>query len=344
MHPPCQNRNKLQSLDKNMIPSPLPLAPPSIANASVLHGARRRGRRLPSHDPIEIIHDRQLGCQERIASDALLSTFCILEATTVQATLRFIKSIMDFSNTLSSSMAQLGSNGADEEDALAELWGSVVGLLGDADKLQTHAATLPKLWSARQEQCPETTHRGLKSFLSGYRATLSGLVSRREALLARFYATLNQTNEPPPPLPPPALPPNSTPPQASTATTGQEAATVALAAREISETGTAAGGDVAATSAAALPAHPTTSTAETDSSKSKEPKQKGSSSSSSNDKHKHKGSKSKSEKGGRSSSKKPPPLVADTDKAVTPAAAAAPPPAPMATPPRNHPRIPPPLG
>jgi len=35
----------------------LPLAPPAIANASVLYGARERGRRFPSRDILESINE-----------------------------------------------------------------------------------------------------------------------------------------------------------------------------------------------------------------------------------------------------------------------------------------------
>jgi len=93
-----------------MIPR-LPMAPPALANASVMHGARIRRRRLPSHDLIEVMHASAELIHERIAADALVATFCALEGATVQATLVFTHSLMSLSAEISGGLLPGKQNG-----------------------------------------------------------------------------------------------------------------------------------------------------------------------------------------------------------------------------------------
>ena len=155
----------------------LPLAPPSIANWSLQH--RSSGRRFPSKDLIEVIHNRCLDIQENIASDALLATFCSVEAATVNLTLEYIRSIM----ALSTEMATLLD---DDSTVVSELWGQVNALLSDADKLQKHGERLPEMWGARQSRSLSGIQDELRDFLRGYRSTLAELTDRRDDILVKY--------------------------------------------------------------------------------------------------------------------------------------------------------------
>eukprot|EP00614_Pseudopedinella_elastica_P010453 CAMPEP_0172609368 /NCGR_PEP_ID=MMETSP1068-20121228/29374_1 /TAXON_ID=35684 /ORGANISM="Pseudopedinella elastica, Strain CCMP716" /LENGTH=272 /DNA_ID=CAMNT_0013412867 /DNA_START=18 /DNA_END=833 /DNA_ORIENTATION=+ len=201
-----------------MIPR-LPMAPPALANASVMHGARIRRRRLPSHDLIEVMHASAELIHERIAADALVATFCALEGATVQATLVFTHSLMSLSAEISGGLLPGKQNGGvlpfrsltdppgmhsvvamcsflflSQDDKVAEMWGHLSSLLSETEELMKHGAALPKLWSDRERLSAAATQRGLYEFIQGFLGTLSGLTARRDSL-ARELNNLTNLSE-----------------------------------------------------------------------------------------------------------------------------------------------------
>jgi len=144
----------------------------------------------------------------------------------VHATLTFIHSIMDLSDQISSSMAEMDNDSDDDGSsgsgisrgnqniegvafhstssssstaavtskaearkraaAVGALWNTVVALLTDAEALPRHAAGLPQLWQERAVLGPQRTHQKLMAAGAAYRAALHGLVERRAALAAAY--------------------------------------------------------------------------------------------------------------------------------------------------------------
>ena len=156
----------------------------------------------------------------------------------MHATLTFIHSIMDLSDQISSSMAEMGNDSDDDDSnsssatggggldlentssrglpssstaaaakrearkraaAVGALWNTVVTLLTDAEALPQHAAGLPQLWQQRAVLGPQRTHQRLMDAAVAYRAALHGLVERRTALAAAYSDLVNAVQTSPAP-------------------------------------------------------------------------------------------------------------------------------------------------